>query len=201
MKPVNILIASVGGQGGLSLARVLATSAILQGLSIRTSETLGMAQRYGSVIGYIRIGREVYSPIFEPGDADYLLGLELNEALRNLHYIKPAGKVIVADEYRPSYAMSMASPQVTRREIISKITSINPGLIVVPARQIALEIGNPRVLNMVILGVFIGLSNILKIEHVESAISEVFAGKSAEASITAFREGLSFTARTIQTPS
>ncbi|MEM1713665.1 MAG: indolepyruvate oxidoreductase subunit beta [Desulfurococcaceae archaeon] len=192
MKPLNILIASVGGQGGLTLARVLATSAVLQGLSVRTSESLGMAQRYGSVVGYIRIGEEIYSPIFEPGEADYLLGLELNETLRNLHYVKPSGKIIVADEYRPSYEMSMASPNITRNEVISEMLSINPNLLVIPARKIALKLGNPRALNMVILGVFVGLSGIPRIEYVEKAISEILTGASAEISVVAFREGLKF---------
>mgnify|MGYP001773234268 CR=1 FL=1 len=77
MRRTNILIASVGGQGGLTLGRILAVASILQGLSVKTSETLGMAQRYGSVVGYVRIGEKIYSPLFGPGEADYLLGLSL----------------------------------------------------------------------------------------------------------------------------
>jgi Pyruvate/2-oxoacid:ferredoxin oxidoreductase gamma subunit len=92
-KVVNILIASVGGQGGLTLARVLAEAAVMSGWSVRTGETLGMAQRYGSVVSYVRLGLgvEVRSPTFTPGEADYLLGLELFESLRNIHYLSENG--------------------------------------------------------------------------------------------------------------
>ncbi|MEM4775425.1 MAG: 2-oxoacid:acceptor oxidoreductase family protein, partial [Sulfolobales archaeon] len=79
VKTVNIAIASVGGQGGLTLSRVLAVAAVLDGLSVRTGETLGMAQRYGSVVSYVRIGTRVLSPTFSDGEGDYLLGLELLE--------------------------------------------------------------------------------------------------------------------------
>jgi len=61
MEVKRILIASVGGQGGLTLARVIAEVAVLSGLSVRTGETLGMAQRYGSVVSYVQIGSRVYN--------------------------------------------------------------------------------------------------------------------------------------------
>lgn len=192
MKTTNILIASVGGQGGLTLARVLAVTATLEGLQVRTGETLGMAQRYGSVVSYVRIGTEVYSPIFSPGDADYLLGLELYETLRNVHYLKPGGKLIVADEYRPPYLVSFNAPSSSRDDVIPKLKSLIPGTLIVPARKIAIEAGNPRALNMVILGAFIKISNILKVSNVEEAIESVIPKRAIKSSLLAFRKGLEY---------
>jgi len=63
-KIINILIASVGGQGGLTLSRTIAIAAVMKGYSVRTGESLGMAQRFGSVVSYVRIGKEVKAPIF-----------------------------------------------------------------------------------------------------------------------------------------
>ncbi|MEM0000042.1 MAG: indolepyruvate oxidoreductase subunit beta [Desulfurococcaceae archaeon] len=190
MKITNILIASVGGQGGLTLARVLAVAATLEGLQVRTGETLGMAQRYGSVVSYVRIGEEVYSPIFSPGDADYLLGLELYETLRNIHYLKPGGKLIAANEYRPPYSVSFNTPESSRDDVIQRLKSLAPGALIVPARKTAVESGNPRALNMVVLGAFIKMSGILKTSNVEEAIGLVISKRAIKPSLLAFRKGL-----------
>jgi len=188
----NVLIASVGGQGGLTLARILAVAATLENFKVRTGETLGMAQRYGSVVSYVRIGREVYSPIFSPGQADYILGLELCETLRNAHYLKPGGAAIVADEYRPPYSLSFNNPGNTRDNVISELKSLVRKVQVIPARKIAVEVGNPRALNMVVLGAFIAISKVLRENAVEVAIAEVVPKRFIESSIAAFRRGIEF---------
>lgn len=192
MNTSNILIASVGGQGGLTLARVLAIAAIFDGYTTRTGETLGMAQRYGSVVSYVRIGPFVASPIFSHHEADYLLGLELSETIRNIHFLKVNGTLITADEYKPSYFMSISTPNITRAELIERIKKLKRDSIIVPARKIALEARNPRAINMVILGVFMSKSNILSLRSVEDAISEVLPSKVIESSVMAFRKGLIF---------
>lgn len=190
MNVVNVVIAAVGGQGGLTLARVLATAATLEGLNVRTGETLGMAQRYGSVVSYVRIGTEVYSPIFSPCEADYLLGLELSETLRNVQYLKPEGVVIAADEYRPSYSMSISEPNTLRSHLVARVKSSVPRALIVPAKKIALEVGNPRAFNMVVLGVFAGVSKLLREASIESAIAEILPRRAVEPSVLAFKRGL-----------
>jgi len=64
----NVLISSVGGQGGVTLSRILSNAALLQGLNVRVGETLGMAQRGGSVQSHIRVGDNVHGSLIRRGE-------------------------------------------------------------------------------------------------------------------------------------
>ncbi|MEM1641788.1 MAG: indolepyruvate oxidoreductase subunit beta [Desulfurococcaceae archaeon] len=196
-KVVNILIASVGGQGGLTLARVLAEAAVMSSWSVRTGETLGMAQRYGSVVSYVRLGLgvEVRSPTFTPGEAGYLLGLELFESLRNIHYLSENGIAIIADEYKPPLQASITPTIRTRLEILDKLKSSIPSAVIIPARKIAVEAGNPRALNMVILGGFNALSRLFTDETITYAIKKTLPEKVAATSLEAYRKGYEYVHR------
>jgi len=193
MRSTNLLIASVGGQGGLTLSRVIAIAAVLEGYNVRTGETLGMSQRFGSVISYIRVGSGVNSPIFGQGEADYILGLELTETLRNITYLKPDGIVIVADELKPPVSSSLGiSKRLSRAEIIKELSRYARKLIVVPAKELAIKAGSVRALNMVILGVFNEVSKLLNSENVVKAIYTLLPGRKGEVSITAYNLGRSY---------
>jgi len=194
---VNILVASVGGQGGLTLSRTIAYAATLDGYSVKTAETLGMAQRYGSVMGFIRVGSSIKSPLFDPGEADYILGLELTETLRRLHYVSSSGLVIVADEYKPSYTQSIKHPSLKAEDIILEIKSLWPKTIIVPARRLAEKAGNIRALNMVILGAFNALSNLLSTKSIKTAIREILAEQTALISIKAYELSYSYFQQTL----
>ena len=69
----NILIVGVGGQGTLLASRVLGRAALMCGNDVKISEVHGMSQRGGSVITYVKYGSKVYSPLIDPGCADYIL--------------------------------------------------------------------------------------------------------------------------------
>ncbi|WP_440059570.1 indolepyruvate oxidoreductase subunit beta [Thermogladius sp. 4427co] len=191
---VNILISSVGGQGGLTLSRIIATAAVLDGYSVRTGETLGMAQRYGSVLSFIRVGREVYSPIFSKKQADYLLGLELVESLRALDYLRDVGLAIVADEYKPPISASIDTKLALDRTTVSKQLEsvLGSRLVIVPARSLALKAGSYRALNVVLLGVFNAITRLFKHDSVIEAIKTVLPGRAGEISVRAYGEGLEF---------
>ncbi len=191
---VNILIASVGGQGGVTLSRVIALASTLDGYSVKTAETLGMSQRYGSVMSYVRIGvnTSVHSPLFGPGEADYLLGLELSETLRRLHYTASSGIAVVADEYKPSYTQSVRYSSVKTSDLVNKLLSLRPGVFIVPARKLAEQAGSVRALNMVILGAFNAISGLLSPNSVERAITELLPEKAALMSIRAYELGYKY---------
>ncbi|MEM0486797.1 MAG: indolepyruvate oxidoreductase subunit beta [Sulfolobales archaeon] len=191
VKTVNIAIASVGGQGGLTLSRVLAVAAVLDGLSVRTGETLGMAQRYGSVVSYVRIGARVFSPTFSESEGDYLLGLELLETARALRLLKPSGLVIVSDTIRPPVSASLNREVYDKNKLVDYIRSYARTL-VVPAQKLATEVGNPRAANMVLLGVFHRHQDLITDTSMRKAISEVVPPKWLESSLRAFELGLSF---------
>ena len=87
----NCLLCGVGGQGVILASKLIAYAAMEKGMSVRTSETIGMAQRGGSVVSHVRIGEKTYSPMIPKGSADVLLAFEPAEAVRSLPYLK-AGK-------------------------------------------------------------------------------------------------------------
>jgi indolepyruvate ferredoxin oxidoreductase beta subunit len=188
---VNILIASVGGQGGLTLSRIIAEASVIQGLSVRTGETLGMAQRFGSVLSFVRVGERVLSPIFGRGEADYLLGLELVETLRAVGYLRNSGLAIAADEYkppvisslRPAPGWSMDSVTRTLKEVLGD------RLLFIPARRLAVKAGSHRAINAVLLGVLNASAQLFTHIVVEEAISRVLHGKAVETSVKAYYEG------------
>ena len=96
-KETNCLIAGVGGQGTVLAARVLGAAAMAAGFDVRGSETIGMAQRGGSVTSHVRMGMDIASPLIPPGRADVVLAFEPGEALRTIDFLKPGGTFIVCD--------------------------------------------------------------------------------------------------------
>ncbi|NPA47120.1 MAG: indolepyruvate oxidoreductase subunit beta [Thermococci archaeon] len=91
----NLIITGVGGQGGLTLSRIIGNAAMLEGYRVRIGETLGMSQRYGSVLSYLRFGDDVRSPMVEEGSADLMIALEPAEALRNARFLGKKSRAVV----------------------------------------------------------------------------------------------------------
>jgi len=95
----SVLIAGIGGQGSIFAARVLGETALRRGLNVRGSETIGMAQRGGSVVSHVRMGEtEIASPMIPPGKADVLVALEKTEGERNRHFLREGGLFVCCDE-------------------------------------------------------------------------------------------------------
>ncbi len=188
---MNIAIASVGGQGGLTLSRVLAVAAVLDGYSVRTGETLGMAQRFGSVVSYVRVGRRVLSPVFAEGEADFLLGLEVIEAARALGLLKPGGLAVISDVLRPPVSASLRREPYDKAKLLKHIGS-RARLLVVPARELAARAGNPRAANMVVLGAFSRQQRVLTEGSLRRAISEVIDPRWLESSLRALELGMEY---------
>lgn len=108
----DIIIAGVGGQGVVLASRLLATAAMDAGFHVATAETIGMAQREGSVTSHVRIGDYVCGSLIPQGKADLLIGLEPAEAARNILFLGKDGNMLVnehaimpptqgCDEYDP----------------------------------------------------------------------------------------------------
>ncbi|MFO8192842.1 MAG: indolepyruvate oxidoreductase subunit beta [Bacillota bacterium] len=148
----DILIAGVGGQGTILTGRVIAALAMSEGLDVKTAETHGMAQRGGSVITHVRMGKKVYSPLIPQGDGDILLSFEKLEALRWLPFLSSEGTVIVnTQELDPMPVLTGETeyPDGILEEIESKAAS----LIAVDALNIDPVKKNPRVVNTFLLGI------------------------------------------------
>lgn len=91
---MQYIIVGTGGQGVLFASKVLGHLALSRGHKVQASEVHGMAQRGGSVVSHFKEGDYV-SPLVSPGHADVLLAFDQNEAVRNLHFLRPGGTLVV----------------------------------------------------------------------------------------------------------
>lgn len=98
----QIVIAGIGGQGAVFLVKVLSIASAIANQKCLGTENHGMSQRGGSVSCYVKIG-DFYAPAIDEGQADLLIALEGNEALRNIQYLKSTDSTIIvnADEKFP----------------------------------------------------------------------------------------------------
>ena len=148
----SCLICGVGGQGTVLASRIIASAAMEKGLFARTAETIGMAQRGGSVVSHVRIGEKVPSPMIPQGKADLILGFEPGEALRNLGYLKEGGTVILcAEEVQPVTA-ALAQAEYSGKAIIEYLKTKVDRLIVLDTERIIKECGSPKVVNVALMG-------------------------------------------------
>lgn len=161
METKNIVLVGVGGQGTILAAKLLTTGLMEAGYDVKMSEIHGMSQRGGSVSSLVRYGDNVQSPVIEIGSADIVVAFEKMEGLRSLEYLKPIGKMIVNDtEIAPLSVIIGATtyPETILEEIQSKIN-----VRVMPATKMAEELGNGKVMNVILLGSIIksmGLTDI-----------------------------------------
>ena len=84
----NIVLCGVGGQGTVLASKLLAAAAMSKDIPVMSAETIGMAQRGGSVFSHLRMGKNLYSPMIKTGTADLIIGFEPGETVRMLPYLK-----------------------------------------------------------------------------------------------------------------
>ncbi len=148
----NIIICGVGGQGTVLAAKVLSQAAISNGERVLSAETIGMAQRGGSVVSHVRIGEDVYSPLVPQGQADVLIAFEAAEAVRNIVFLKQGGSVIVNKKVVQPVTASLSGKTFDENEMISYLEKVAGKVIAVDTDQACKDLGSSKVVNMVLLG-------------------------------------------------
>lgn len=189
MKDVNVLMAGVGGYGVIMASDGMAEIGMNNGYDVKKSDTLGMAQRGGSVVSHVRWGRQVFSPMIKKGNVDFLIGFEQLESARWAPYLKSGGVAIVADVTIVPVSVVGGTMSYPGWEEIEGILSQHTHQIyLIPANRIAIEVGNPRALNMVMLG---SLSVFLELEAEAwtETMRRRLPPKFVESSIDAFMRG------------
>jgi|YelNatPaOPRAMG01_1025707.scaffolds.fasta_scaffold19063_2 indolepyruvate ferredoxin oxidoreductase beta subunit len=186
-KNTNILICGVGGQGVVLASALLADLALRKGYDVKQGVVKGMAQRGGSVVSNLRFGEKVYSPVIPKGEVDFLFSTEKLETLRWIEWCSPK-TIIIAD------TLEIYPPAVNRGEMeypkdIEEFLKSNlEKVYLLPATEIAKNLGDPRIANVVLLG---ALSNFLDFEESlwEETIMENVPKRFLEINLMAFREG------------
>lgn len=152
----SIIIAGVGGQGTLLASKILAAAAGAGGLFIRGSETIGMAQRGGSVSSHLRMEAKEVSPIVPGGHGDILLGFELAEAARMIPKLRPGAKCVVNTDRIIPTNVALGKGVYRGEEYLALLKKKYPDALFIEGAPLALAAGDIRTLNIVILGAAAG---------------------------------------------
>ena len=186
----DILIAGVGGQGQILASRLIGTAAILEGYAVRTGETIGMAQRGGSVVSHVRIGGESMSATIPFGSADLLIGFELCETVRNIKRLSKNGRLIVNIQRINPVTVSLGMDEYDGTAMEEALRDVTSSLIMIDGYALAIEAGSIKAVNTVLLGASVG-SGYLPIsrESFMEAIRSIIPQRFHSINFTAFDSG------------
>ena len=189
----DLVIAGVGGQGNILASQVIAKCAMDAGYNVVNTETKGAAQRGGSVLSHVRIAAgEIYSPLVPMGQADVLLGFEPLEALRYIGMLNKQGQFIINTAPVPTILANMKVDEYPSTEkMIATIKEIGLQGHFLNATKTARELGNVLLTNVVMLGAFSGISDILAEEDILNKLLSLVNEKFHQEDIQAFKVGRS----------
>jgi indolepyruvate ferredoxin oxidoreductase beta subunit len=153
MNKTDILMTGVGGQGVILASDALAEIVMKAGHDVKKSDSLGMSQRGGSVVSHLRLGRRVFSPMIRKGEADILLAFERLEGARWADYVHERSIAIINDlAIPPLSVVGGASAYPSTAEVEEIIRRHTDQVYIIPGTEIAREMGNPQVLNVLLVG-------------------------------------------------
>jgi len=189
MKPMNFLLAGVGGQGVLTSSDIVAEVGLAAGYEAKKSEIHGFSQRGGVVESHVRWAERVFSPVSSPGEVDFLVAFEPLEAARWVNCLRPGG-VVLADPHMVAPITVSAGDHVypDLADIEAALRARTERVTLVTGLEIAERLGNPRMANTVLLGT---LSNYLDVpvETWLEVIGQRLRPRYVEANHKAFLEG------------
>jgi indolepyruvate ferredoxin oxidoreductase beta subunit len=190
IEQLNIVLAGVGGQGTLVAGKLLGAVAGQIGLDVKVSEVHGMSQRGGSVITYVRMSRRVFSPIVEPGTADFILAFEEVEALRWAHLLQHNG-IMLVNTLRiipMTVAMGKAVYPDNILDSLRDVAADRARVHAIDAVGLAAEAGSSRAVNLVMIGAMAACMDV-PADLYRRAIDQVFAEKYRAVNQKAFEAG------------
>lgn len=185
MSTKNILLTGVGGQGTILASKLLTVGLIDAGYDVKMSEVHGMSQREGPVLTHVRFGKKVFSPIVEKRKADVIMGFEELEVLRNLEYLSDDGQGIVIFNRVRVNPMGVQTGQDKYPTNGEELIRARAGkVIALDGQAMARELGNPRVMNIILLGALVkqlGLEEIDWLRVIAENVKEKYVHLNQEA--------------------
>lgn len=183
----DIILAGVGGQGILSIATILGTAALREGLYLKQAEVHGMSQRGGDVMSCLRLSSDpIASDLIPMGGAGIIVSLEPMEALRYVQWLSPQGWIVT------NTVPFVNIPNYPEMDAVMAALESRDNVISFDMDTTAKEVATPRASNMVLLGAASLLCGI-ETEKIEDGIRTVFGAKGekiVESNLAAFRAGL-----------
>ena len=161
MKDVNFLVSGVGGQGTLLASDILAEVGMRAGYDVKKSDVLGLAIRGGSVLSHVRWGDRVASPVVRDGQMNWMLAFEPLEALRGLALMHPSSTIVCNVHPIPPISVSSGQEKYPEQKEIEKfLAGAAQAVHYIDATREAVNIGNSKVANVIMLGAFSALLSV-----------------------------------------
>lgn len=200
----NCLLTGVGGQGTVLMSRLIGAAAIARGLDVRGSETIGMAQRGGSVVSHIRLGQDIHSPLIPRGKADLIIAFEPAEAVRVYTFLAPTGRMLVLNRGIMPMSGMLGEKKYIPGEMLNFLESYlsHPSeerlaqkgegewLTVIDGEALIKKCGTSKVLNTALLGTAVGKKFFpFTAEDILAILRERIPPEYLETNIRAFNAG------------
>lgn len=201
MREYNIVITGVGGQGVLTAANILGWAAMRSNYRVFIGEVHGMAQRFGSVVSYVRFGSDVYAPLVPEGKGDVILSFEPVEALRYAEHLKKGGMVVVNENPVVPFHVSIGAAKYPELEEIRRIfeEEFEATWIGFNAEELAERAGGVVATNTVLIGAISEVPGFpLSAERIKEAIKLSVPKHALEMNLRAFELGREATLKALQ---
>ena len=184
----SIMLVGVGGQGTILASKLLTIGLMEAGYDVKMSEIHGISQRGGSVSSQVRYSKDqVYSPVIEIVGADMIVSFEKVDALRYLKYLKEGGTIVANNYKMESVATITGKAEYKVEEVDKKLKELNAK--VINAADKATELGNAKVMNIILLGTVIKGMHLEDIDW-EQIIRDNVKEKFIDINIRALHEGM-----------
>ncbi len=191
--PYNVVITGVGGQGNVLASLLVGAVLVDKGYKVTIGETYGASQRGGSVMSHVRISRaRQYGPLIPPGLADLVIALEPAEAARVLAQYGGEETVCVVNT-RPVHPVDVISGNMeypSLDALFQRIETLSQKAYMVGATEKALELGNPILSNIILIGAVCGLGLFpINTDDIEKAVRTYLSPDRVEMNRMAFLAG------------
>ncbi|RLB26019.1 MAG: indolepyruvate ferredoxin oxidoreductase [Deltaproteobacteria bacterium] len=190
---LNVIITGVGGQGNVLASQILGNAAVHRGLHVSIGETFGLSQRGGAVMSHVRFfGKSKYSPLIPPNKVDIVVGLEPLEALRITREYANDSTLFIVNS-RPIHPPNVIAGDVEYPEtswIKEVLGQCGRQLYWLEATQIAIELGGPIILNMVMLGALCAIDSFpISTQDIKAVLKDIFPQEKLESNYRALEMG------------
>lgn len=188
---MDVVIAGVGGQGNIFASLVISQYAMNRNLNVSGAETIGAAQRGGSVVSHIRMADgPIYSPLISRGQADLLIGMEYVEMLRHLRLLNPLGTYLLNAMRIQTVLSNMGMDEYpASEEILRAVRGYCPRGYVIEASALAKKLGNIQMTNAVMLGALVKVLPFFDYEEIKWLTNVNSPPRFKEANVQGFEEG------------
>lgn len=184
----SILLCGVGGQGTVLASKLIAQCAMNQGFMARSAETIGMAQRGGSVFSHVRYGEEISSSLIPLGQADVIVGFEPGEAVRCLPYLKKGGAVVVSTKPVQPISSFVTEEYTGAKEIDFLKQHVDKLMLVDPTKSCE-KLKSSKILNVLLLGALVSTGELgLSMEQMKETVKQRIPAKFLDLNLKALDE-------------